>query len=94
MQLLSLVDILILFYNGYYIYRDFWIAYILYYVSFVTYFFSSQIPLNTSLKVSYGMSWHAELPILGVGGDWKVHLYYIEPAKPQIWWNIQYTVIM
>nr|XP_022293867.1 nucleoporin Nup37-like [Crassostrea virginica] len=43
-----------------------------------------QIPLNTSLKVSYGMSWHAELPILGVGGDWKVHLYYIEPAKPQI----------
>lgn len=40
------------------------------------------MPLNTSIKVSYGVSWHAQLPVLAVGGDSKVHLYYIEPAKP------------
>ncbi|XP_061169212.1 nucleoporin Nup37-like isoform X1 [Saccostrea echinata] len=42
-----------------------------------------QVPLNTSLKVSYGMSWHAQLPVLAVGGDSQVHLYYIEPARQQ-----------
>lgn len=41
-----------------------------------------QMPLNTSIKVSYGVSWHAQLPVLAVGGDSKVHLFYIEPAKP------------
>ena len=42
-----------------------------------------QVPLNTTLQVAYGMSWHHKLPALAVGGDKKVHVYLLKTAKSQ-----------
>lgn len=43
----------------------------------------NQVPLNTSLQVAYGLSWHHSLPVLAVGGDQKVHLFAIDPNRSQ-----------
>ncbi|XP_059153896.1 nucleoporin Nup37-like [Physella acuta] len=37
-----------------------------------------QTHVNTSLKVSYGLSWHQRLPIVAVGGDKMVHFWSVE----------------
>uniref|UniRef100_A0A0B6ZMA5 Nucleoporin Nup37 n=1 Tax=Arion vulgaris TaxID=1028688 RepID=A0A0B6ZMA5_9EUPU len=37
-----------------------------------------QLHVNTSLKVSYSLSWHLHLPIVAVGGDRAVHLWTVE----------------
>ncbi|KAK3098313.1 hypothetical protein FSP39_018312 [Pinctada imbricata] len=43
-----------------------------------------QVPLNTSLPIAYGMSWHYVYPILAVGGDKKVDLYYCDQTKSDV----------
>lgn len=45
---------------------------------FFIFFVSFQLHVDTTLKLSNGLTWHLLLPIVAVGGDKAVHLWAVE----------------
>ncbi|XP_064617774.1 nucleoporin Nup37-like [Liolophura sinensis] len=41
---------------------------------------NQKVAVNKTLQISNGLSWHFRLPVVAVGGDKKVHLWFVETS--------------